>query len=348
MSESQERYEVATRDDVLVPTWERMKQQAEVLHDSGFFPKVIKGPAQALAIMLAGRELGLGPMESLRSIYIVDGATTLSSGCMAAMIWQAGHAYSIDESTDTVCQITFTRSNGQTYTHRFAIEDAKRARLLGKDTWQQYAKAMLFNRCISAGARAFMPDVTRRMYTPEEMGAPVTVSESGDVVIDAETKEIEEEAVTNGHGNQPQRKTPQKKTNGTPQRPWSAEYLRRVMRHNVGQKADWTGEPNKKQVGLLAGKLDEALGANQDSEVNRHEFLGWITGERSLTKLGIAWIATLLDWLLDEKDEATGDYPFKAHAVKEANAVLRQAMIDQGQQEMPLDETLWKPRYKEA
>ena len=35
-----------------------------------------------------------------------------------------------------------------------------------------------------------MPDVTRRMYTPEEMGAAVLVSESGDVVIDAEATDV--------------------------------------------------------------------------------------------------------------------------------------------------------------
>jgi len=122
-----------------------------------------------------------------------------------------------------------------------------------------------------------------------------------------------------------------------PERPLKPAQLKEVMEYNVSKKADWTGEPNKKQVGLLAGKLEEALGANQDSRVNRYTFTEWMTGERSLTKVGIAWVATLLDWLLGEKDE-TGDYPFKDHAVKEANAVLRKAMLDQGQQEMPLDD----------
>lgn len=193
MTEQQEKYEVAVRDPVLVPTWALMREQATVLHKSGFFQKNIKSPEAALVIMLAGRELGIGPMESLRSIYIVNGQATIMSGLMAAMIWQKGHAYCIDESTDKVCQITFTRSNGQTYTHSFTHADAAKAGLAGKAIWKQYEKAMLFNRCMSAGARVFMPDVTRKLYTPEEMGAPVTVSESGDVVIDAEVTVIEDE-----------------------------------------------------------------------------------------------------------------------------------------------------------
>jgi len=333
MSETQERYAVTVRDEVLVPSWQLMREQADVLHKSGFFPKSIKSTEAALAIMLAGRELGIGPMESLRSVYIVDGQTTISSGLMAAMIWDAGHAYNIDESTDTACQITFTRSNGQTYTHRFTHEDAVKAGLTRKDNWQKYEKAMLFNRCMSAGGRVFMPDVFRKMYTPEEMGAPVTVSESGDVVIDVEATEIKDEP----KGDEPEHIIVNGKWTKMPERPLKPAQLKEVMEYNVSKKADWTGEPNKKQVGLLAGKLEEALGANQDSRVNRYTFTEWMTGERSLTKVGIAWVATLLDWLLGEKDE-TGDYPFKDHAVKEANAVLRKAMLDQGQQEMPLDD----------
>ncbi len=318
MIEQQEKYKVAIRDDVLVPTWERMQEQAKVLHDSGFFPKVIKGPAQALAIMLAGRELGLGPMESLGSIYIVNGATTISSGCMAAMIWQAGHAYNIDESTDAACQITFTRTNGQTYTHRFTIEDAKRAGLVGKDTWQKYPKAMLFNRCMSAGGRVFMPDVFRRMYTPEEMGAAVTVSESGDVVIDAEATDITDRPAQN-------------KTNGNPPRPWQPELLKEKMCIAVSKKPGATAKPSQGQTGLLAGKLEEAWPGDKGAADNRHEVLGWLTGHRSAKDLSLAWTNTLLNWLLRIDGEA-----FNEHSREEARLVYKQAMITQGQRELDI------------
>ena len=161
--------------------------------------------------------------------------------------------------------------------------------------------------------------------------------------------EVSAEELDNG-GDKPQRKASQKKTNGKwtmPKRPMTPQQLKEILEHNVSLKADRTGEPNKKQISLLASKLEEALGANQDAQVNRYTFTEWMTGgTRSLTKVGIAWIATLLDWLLDEKD-STGDYPFKEHAVKEANQVLRQAMLDQGQQELDIplgDETVAKDK----
>lgn len=323
MVEQRESYNVPAviRDDVLVPTWERMKEQAKILHDSGFFPKAIKKPSQALAVMLAGRELGLGPMESLRSVYIVNGQTTISSGLMGAMIWQAGHAYNIDESTAKVCQITFTRSNGQKYTHRFTHEDAVKAGLAGKDVWRKYEKAMLFNRCISGGGRAFMPDITRRMYTPEEMGAPVTVSESGDVVIDAEVIDVTETTA-----------------NGDPPRPWQPDVLKKKMLIAVSKRANATGKPSQDQIGLLAGKFEEVWPGDKGAKQNRYEVLGWLTGTRSAKDLSLPWISTLLKWLLKGKDES-GNYEFNEHSREEARLVYRQAMLDQGQQELdiPLD-----------
>ena len=50
--------------------WRQMKEEAQVLVDSGFFPKEI-GAAQAIAILMQGRELGLGPMQSMRMIDII-------------------------------------------------------------------------------------------------------------------------------------------------------------------------------------------------------------------------------------------------------------------------------------
>jgi len=64
----------ATRDEALLPTtFEGMLAQAEVLVKSGLLPRTVKTPAAAVAIMLTGRELGIPPMQSFRSIYVVDG-----------------------------------------------------------------------------------------------------------------------------------------------------------------------------------------------------------------------------------------------------------------------------------
>ena len=50
------------------------------------------------------------------------------------------------------------------------MEDAKRAGLLGKTSWQRYPEDMLFARALSRGARRFCPDALGgAIYTPEEL-----------------------------------------------------------------------------------------------------------------------------------------------------------------------------------
>ena len=55
----------------------------------------------------------------------------------------------------------------------FTIADAENAKLTGKDNWRKYAKAMLFNRAVTSGQRAYAPALWggARLYTPDELGA---------------------------------------------------------------------------------------------------------------------------------------------------------------------------------
>lgn len=175
------------RDEALMPsTFEGVLRQAQVLVKSGVLPVEVKTPEAAVAIMLMGRELNIPPMQAFRGIYVVKGKPTLSAQLMGALIFRAGHAYSIDSSTNSECRITFKRKSGETYTHTFTLADAQAAGLSASPTWKAYPKAMLFSRCMSAGARAFMPDVIAGMYTPEELAEPNSIrvdEHTGEVVI---------------------------------------------------------------------------------------------------------------------------------------------------------------------
>jgi hypothetical protein len=163
--------------------FDAMMRHADTLVRSGLLPAEIKTPAAALAVILTGQELGIPPMQALRSIYVVKGKPTLSAQLIGALILSRGHSYKINTSTAAECQITFTRAGGGTYTHAFTMADATTAGLAVSDTWKKYTKAMLFSRCMSAGARAFLPDVIAGMYTSEELADPETVT------VDAETGE---------------------------------------------------------------------------------------------------------------------------------------------------------------
>ena len=184
--------EIMVRDEALTPmTLEGLMAQSAMLVESGLLPKDIKTPAAAAAIILTGRELGIPPMQAFRAIYIVNGKPTISTEHMAAMLLQAGMTYNIDQLDMDGCVITFMRP-GMSYTHSFMKEDAVKASLWGTNTWAKYPKDMMYNRCFSAGARKFAPDVLGKMYTPEEIDPDsVTVDAAGQTVVIATKPEPE-------------------------------------------------------------------------------------------------------------------------------------------------------------
>jgi hypothetical protein len=137
---------------------------------TGFLPESIKTPGQALAIVAAGRELGLGVMQSLRGLNIIKGKITLSASTQLALLIRAGIKFRWIEQTDKAAEIEFSRAGMEPAKFRFTIEDAQRAGLQG-DNWKKYPGNMLRARAISNGARAYAPDVLDGVYDPAELSA---------------------------------------------------------------------------------------------------------------------------------------------------------------------------------
>lgn len=164
---------------------------AKELVTTGFLPSSVKTPAQALAIIQTGKELGIGPMHALRSIHIIQGKPTLSAELQLAMFKAKGGRAVWKESTETKATLWLKHPNGDEHEETFTIEDARRANLLGKDGWKMYAKAMLRARTSSAGLRAVAPDIVAGIYDPEELGADL--NERGEVVLPPSTVETEVE-----------------------------------------------------------------------------------------------------------------------------------------------------------
>lgn len=242
---------VALRDEALMPTtFDGLLKQAQVLVKSGLLPDAVKTPEAAVVIMLKGRELDIPPMQAFASIYVVKGKPTIGAQLMGALILREGHTYHVDELTNERCTITFQRRGGQPYRHEFSIEDAKRAQLAGGDNWQKYTKAMLFSRCMSAGARVAMPDVLAGMYTPEELTDAVTVDEEtgeitpGAQVIDAKPALVVT-VTTPPAATEPERKP----TNGKPPS-WMKDKA----------KADTFMAQAAEHYGLTYATLYEAMG----------------------------------------------------------------------------------------
>jgi len=157
-------------------------QIGKILAQSGFFGDA-KQAAQAVAKILAGQELGFGPMAAMTGIYIVRGRVILSANLLAAAIKRGGkYDYRLrpGHPTDEVCSVDFLQGGEKIGTSTFSLDDARKAGLSG-DNWKKYPRNMLFARALSNGAKWYCPDILGGpLYTPDEFGLPV--DEEGEIV----------------------------------------------------------------------------------------------------------------------------------------------------------------------
>lgn len=145
---------------------------AQRIAGTDFVPSAFRGkPEAVLAAILTGNELGIGPMQSLAKIHVINGKPGLAAELMRAIVLADGHDFWIEESTSTRCVVGGQRKNSERQTKvAWTLDDAKRANLVGKDVWKAYPTAMLLSRATSALCRAIFPDVLAGLtYTPEEL-----------------------------------------------------------------------------------------------------------------------------------------------------------------------------------
>jgi hypothetical protein len=167
--------------DVLAGT--NPTQVEKAFKASGLFPD-LKDEAQAFVKVIAGRELGIGPMASMMGINVIQGKVTLSANLMASQVKSSrAYDYIVREHTAEVCRIDFLQNGEVCGTSEFTMEEARTAGLVKQGgPWVKYPKAMLFARALSQGVRWYCPDVLNGSpaYVPEEMGA--SVNEEGEAV----------------------------------------------------------------------------------------------------------------------------------------------------------------------
>jgi len=157
----------------------------------------VQSAHQAVVQILAGRELGIGPITSMTKIYIVKGKVCLSAEIMAGQIKKdKEYDYHIKNLTNEECVITFSQNGKEIGVSTFTMDDAKRAGVLKEGSgWQKFPRNMLFARAMSNGCRWFAPHLISGAYTPEEMGT--TIDQKGEVINGEviETKAVESETV---------------------------------------------------------------------------------------------------------------------------------------------------------
>ena len=321
-------------DKALVPmTLSDTLNLGKVLAESGFFSDT-KAASQAVVKVLAGRELGFGPIASMTGIHIVQGKPSLGANLLGAAI-KGSHRYNyrVVELTDERAEIAFFEEGKEVGRSTFTIHDAKKAQLTGKPIWAQYPRNMLFSRALSNGARWFCPDVFSGVipYTPEELGAD----------IDGETGEVINVTPAPAPAEIPQK--PATATNGH-ERPLDAATLQRGLRNKAAWFKDGDGyrrnaalEPiTEKQVGVVAGLISKATRAEGMDQAMldraRHDILQYLFNVTSTNDLTKKEASAIIDWLAVPGD--IGEV--NEYAQTETARILTAVSVEAGQQELPL------------
>ena len=174
----------------------------KTLAASGYFSDA-KDAAQAAVKVLAGSELGIGPVASMTGIYIVKGRVTMSANLMAAQIKRSGkYNYRVTTMQNDLVSIVFYEGRDEIGTSSFSKADAEAASLWNSsDPWRKTPRYMLFARALSNGARWFCPDIfSGPVYTPDELEvsiepaplppAPAADVVTGEVIVDEREQEV--------------------------------------------------------------------------------------------------------------------------------------------------------------
>lgn len=162
----------------IVSSFEEIQSVGQIFAKSGFFSDT-RDAAQAVVKIMAGAEMGFGPMASMTGIHIIKGKVGISANLMAQAIKRSGrYDYKVRKLDTEVCEIEFFEKGQSVGVSAFTRQEAVKA---GTQNLDKFPRNMLFARALSNGVRWYCPDVTSGpAYTPEELGA--ATNEDGDVI----------------------------------------------------------------------------------------------------------------------------------------------------------------------
>jgi len=129
-------------------------------------------PQGVLMMILAGREMGIATMHSLRAFDVIDGKPALKADAIRAIVLQSGKAEYFRNTERTAERATFVgkRKGDPEIALSYTIDEARQAGLLKPGSgWTKNPADMLVARASGKLARLIWPDVIHGIYAREEL-----------------------------------------------------------------------------------------------------------------------------------------------------------------------------------
>lgn len=152
--------------------WPQLLTLADGIHRSRMAPSTLKSVEAIAVVLVAGNELGMGPMEALQNLHAINNRIGMDATKMRARVYERipGADIEVVECTVERCTLVGTRPGKTPVEVVYTIKDAQTAKLTGKDNWKNHPADMLMARATSRLVRRQFPDALGgAMYTPEEL-----------------------------------------------------------------------------------------------------------------------------------------------------------------------------------
>ena len=160
-------------------TWEVMKKMSEDMVRSGALPST-DNIYTVLVKLQTGWEMGLKPMEAIKSLYIVNGVLNIFGDAVIRRLKEHGWTIMPYEETADSCKATI-KKNGQEYSETFTFGDAE------KSGWTHSSKGIKpgwiegINRRRKLRYGAISTLI--KTYVPEVLGAASEIAEIAEDTI---------------------------------------------------------------------------------------------------------------------------------------------------------------------
>jgi hypothetical protein len=151
------------------PSFDSLIGMGDALRRTGFLPTHIKDGVSFAAIVLMGRELGMGTMAACRKLQVIKGTVTERADSQLARFKSAGGKSQFKELSESKAILWLRHPNGDEHTETFTLDDAKRAGLASNDNYAKHPKAMLRSRAITAGLKSIGWEGAVGIYDPDEI-----------------------------------------------------------------------------------------------------------------------------------------------------------------------------------
>lgn len=157
---------------------------------TSFVPDYFKNkPHEAAAAILTGHELGLSPLASLRSIFVIKGTPGMYAKAMVAVVQAQGHEVWVEEQSDDKVVVCGKRKNSD-HVYRTVWDRARvvKAKLTANSKYQETPQQMM----VARG----QAEICRQVAADALHGVPYAVEEIRDFAADERERAAEDGRVT--------------------------------------------------------------------------------------------------------------------------------------------------------